>query len=379
MYLRIPNLDYKSIKIMKKYYKISLLLAIFALFAMKTVSADELAFEKGSFNEVLAKAKAENKIVMIDFITDWCIWCKHLDMRVYSNSDVVSYASTHQVNWKTDAEKEGKDLAKQYNVTGFPTLVFVDGDGKEIDKIVGFYPAKDFLEKIKLINERKSSLTYMQDYYNANKTDLKANLDLANKLIEAGKTEDAKQYLNYIITTDAGNSAGYTDDAELNLAMLPVEGKAADASITEVMALMEKYPGSNLEKDTKLFLSDKYFESKNDEKAYVVLSELIKANPDDDMVKFYMGQYYLGKARKVAGDSAATADQINQALKDVDMSVPYFTGGIFEASAANLKSTLYYKQGDIENSKKSIDRALELWADNKTYRKQYDKVYGNTK
>jgi len=366
---------------MKKYYKITLFLAVFAFFGigMKTASADELAFEKGSFTEVLAKAKAENKIVMIDFITDWCIWCKHLDMRVYSNADVISYASTHQVNWKTDAEKEGKDLAKQYNVTGFPTLVFVDGDGKEIDKIVGFYPAKDFLEKIKLINERKSSLLYLQQNYNANKTDLKANLDLANKLIEEGKTDEAKQYLAFIVTTDAGNSAGYTDDAELNLAMLPVEGKAADASITEVLALMQKYPGTNLDKDAKLYLSDKYSEAKKSDDAYAILSGLVQQNPDDDMVKFYMGQYYLGKARKVAGDSAATSEQITEALKNVDMSIPYFTGGIFEASAANLQSVLYLKQGDVDNSKRTINRALELWADNKTYKKQYDKVYGTTK
>ncbi|MCE9538139.1 MAG: thioredoxin family protein, partial [Bacteroidetes bacterium] len=108
---------------MKNYYKFALLLVIALFMGFKAANADEIAFEKGSFNEVLQKAKEQNKIVMIDFVTDWCIWCKHLDMRVYNNKKVVRYAEEHQINWKTDAEKEGKDLAKKYGVSGYPTLV----------------------------------------------------------------------------------------------------------------------------------------------------------------------------------------------------------------------------------------------------------------
>jgi len=364
---------------MKNYYKFALLLVIALFMGFKAASADEIAFEKGTFNEILAKAKDQNKIVMIDFITDWCIWCKHLDMRVYNNKEVVEYANAHQVNWKTDAEKEGKDLAKKYNVSGYPTLVFVDSDGNEIDKIVGFYPAPDFLVNIQKINDRKSTLAYLQETYSTDKTNLKANLDLANKLIETGKGEDAKTYLSFIIQQDASNSAGYTDDAELLISMMEVKDKKPETYISEVTAILDKYPGTNLEKDTKLFLSDKYQESKNDEKAFAVLTELVQKNPGDDMVNFYMGQYYLGKARKTNGDSAATADNYREAISNAEKSMPYFIGGIFEASSANVMADLYYKLGDKENARKSIDRAIQLWPDNKTYNKTKDKVYSSTK
>lgn len=360
---------------MKNYYKIALLLVIALFMGFKAANAEEIAFEKGSFNEVLAKAKSQNKIVMIDFITDWCIWCKHLDMRVYNNKEVVDYANAHQVNWKTDAEKESKDLAKKYNVTGFPTLVFVDADGNEIDKIVGFYPAPDFLEMVKKINERKSTLSYLQLQYSNNKTDVKANLDLAVKLIEQDKAEDAKQYLNFIVSRDPSNSIGYTDDAELTLAMIAVKEKTPEVYISEVSALLDKYPGTNLEKDAKIFLSDKYMEAKNEDKALELYTGLVQKFPKDDMVNFYMGQYYLGKARKINTDSAATEEQWKEAIRYTDSSMPYFTGGIFEASANNIRADLYYKLGDKDNAKSSIDRAIELWPDNKTYNKTKDKIY----
>jgi thioredoxin-related protein len=342
----------------------------------KAATADEITFEKGKFNEVLQKAKEQNKIVMIDFITDWCIWCKHLDMKVYNNKEVVEYANTHQINWKTDAEKEGKDLAKKYGVSGYPTLVFVDADGNEIDKIVGFYPAPDFLENIKKINERKSSLAYFQETYNSNKTDLKANLDLANKLIETGKGSDAKQYFTYIVTTDPSNNAGYTDDAEIQMAIMEVKDKKPEAYISDVSALLDKYPSTNLDKDAKLFLSDKYQESGQDEKALALLTDLSAKLPNDEMVKFYTGQYYLGKARKVNGDANATPEAMKEAVANVQTSLPYFAGGIFEASADNVLADLYYKMGDVDNAKRSIDRTIQLWPDNKNYIKTKDKVYG---
>lgn len=361
---------------MKNYYKVALILVIALFMGFKAANAEEIAFEKGSFNEVLAKAKTQNKIVMIDFITDWCIWCKQLDMRVYTNKEVVDYANAHQVNWKTDAEKEGVDLAKKYNVTGFPTLVFVDADGNEIDKIVGFYPAKDFLEMIKKINDGKSTLTYFQNYQKNNPADLKANLDLANKLIEAGKTDDAAKYLKYIIEQDAQNAAGYTDDAEFNLAMLSDKNKKAETYIADVNALLIKYPETNLDKDAKFFLGDKYPELKQEDESLKLYNELAVKYPDDEMLKIYTGFYYMGKARSVMNDSAATKEQIADALNKSEMGMPYLTGGIFEASLNNIKSALYYKLGDMENAKKSVDRAIELWPDNKTYNKQKNKVYG---
>ena len=117
-------------------------------------------------------------------------------------------------------------------------------------------------------------------------------------------------------------------------------------------------------------------ESKNDAMALSTLNELMSKYSTDDMVKFYTGQYYLGKARKINGDTTATPEKYKEAVKNAQESIPYFVGGIFEASAENILADLYYKLGDKDSAKKSIDRAIQLWPDNKTYNKTKDKVYG---
>ena len=118
-------------------------------------------------------------------------------------------------------------------------------------------------------------------------------------------------------------------------------------------------------------------EANNDAKAFELYTGLVQKFPKDDMVNFYMGQYYLGKARKTNSDSAATEDQMKEAVQIVDTSIPYFTGGIFEASADNIKADLLYKLGDVDNAKLAIDRTIQLWPDNKTYNKTKDKIYSS--
>ena len=74
-------------------------------------------------------AKAQNKLIMVDFYTDWCSWCKKLDADTYPNAKVVAYSSK-LVSVKVDAEKEGVELAKRYKVQGYPTILFLDANGE---------------------------------------------------------------------------------------------------------------------------------------------------------------------------------------------------------------------------------------------------------
>jgi thiol:disulfide interchange protein len=100
-----------------------------ALFFTAQYAAAQINFEKGSVAEVLAKAKAENKLVMVDVMTDWCKWCIELDNKVYAKPEISDFANANQVNYKIDAEKgEGIEFAKKYKRQGFPSILFLDGD-----------------------------------------------------------------------------------------------------------------------------------------------------------------------------------------------------------------------------------------------------------
>lgn len=99
--------------------------------------------------KALEQAKAENKIVLLDFTgSDWCVWCMKFDNDVLSQPEFASYAKTNLVMVMLDfpnaikqseaLKKSNQDLQAKFKVDGFPTYVALTSDGKEIGRQVGY-------------------------------------------------------------------------------------------------------------------------------------------------------------------------------------------------------------------------------------------------
>ena len=83
--------------------------------------------------EAVAKAKAENKLIFIDFYTQWCGPCLNMAQTVFSLPTVGYYYNQTFINLKIDAEEgEGITLAKKYGVRSYPTYAFIDPATEEI-------------------------------------------------------------------------------------------------------------------------------------------------------------------------------------------------------------------------------------------------------
>ncbi len=97
-----------------------------------------ITFENGTFTEALEKAKSENKLVFMDCYTTWCGPCKMLAKQVFTQKEVGDYFNPNFVNVKMDMEKgEGIDLAKKYEVRAYPTLLWLNGEGEVVHKMIG--------------------------------------------------------------------------------------------------------------------------------------------------------------------------------------------------------------------------------------------------
>lgn len=120
----------------------------------ETAGEGGIAFTSGTFDELLAKAKAENKLVFIDGYTSWCGPCKMLAKQTFPQKEVGEYMNPRFVSAQIDMERgEGPELAKRFNISAYPTMLILRSDGSLVEKIVGFFAPLPFLDKVKSIIE----------------------------------------------------------------------------------------------------------------------------------------------------------------------------------------------------------------------------------
>lgn len=97
-----------------------------------------------------AKAKAENKLVLMNFTgSDWCGWCMRFKKKVYETAEFAEYAAKNLILVELDfpdkkpqseeLKKANKALQSQYKVTGFPTTVILDGEGKTLKEFHRYF------------------------------------------------------------------------------------------------------------------------------------------------------------------------------------------------------------------------------------------------
>ncbi|MBC8174682.1 MAG: thioredoxin family protein [Candidatus Marinimicrobia bacterium] len=105
---------------------------------------------------LLEQAKTERKPVFIDFYADWCIPCKELDHKTFSDKMVVD-ESRRFVSLKMNTTQRSdfvKGVENQFHIRGIPTVLFFNKNGEEIEELrfSGFIGPKEFLAKMKKVD-----------------------------------------------------------------------------------------------------------------------------------------------------------------------------------------------------------------------------------
>ena len=180
----------RQIRSVMKSFFTALLLTL----AVATSVKADIQFQHGPWQEILAQAGKENKLIFVDAYTSWCGPCKWMAANTFTNDEVATFFNANFINAKIDMEKgEGPDIADKYNVRAYPTLLFVSASGELVHFAIGALDAAQFLELGKnVLDPNFASLAKMKKQFAAGETDRKFLSTYILALKEVGEsTEEA--------------------------------------------------------------------------------------------------------------------------------------------------------------------------------------------
>lgn len=134
----------------------AILIFIFSFFGAVAALSDEVAWH--DFSKGYAMVKAKKRPAVIDFYTEWCSWCKVMDKKTFSEKSVKKVLNRDfvamRLNPETSTETihfDGKvftpmEFYRALGGSGFPSMVFMDKQGKFITMVPGFVPPETFVQ-----------------------------------------------------------------------------------------------------------------------------------------------------------------------------------------------------------------------------------------
>ena len=135
---------------------VSLLLAVLILAAPpRPVRAEGTTWSEWS-PATFARAKRENRILVVEVSAAWCHWCHVMEKETYSDSRVMERLSERFLPVKVDADAR-PDLAERYAEYHWPATVFLTPDAKTVTALRGYRGPDDFLRILAEVDAAVSS------------------------------------------------------------------------------------------------------------------------------------------------------------------------------------------------------------------------------
>lgn len=194
---------------MKYLFSLGLILSIFL-----TATAQGIEFRELSYQEALELAKAKNKPVFMDCYTTWCGPCKWMAANMFTREDLGDYFNKNFICVKFDMENgEGLEIAKEFEVKAYPTLLFLNGEGQMLNKMVGAsQQAEEYVKAGNVAMDEGGNMVYLSENLDANANNMEFMYQYMTVFGEANmlSTEEVDAFMNQIPVEELANEPNWS-------------------------------------------------------------------------------------------------------------------------------------------------------------------------
>ncbi len=99
-----------------------------------------------SLPQAVAEAERTGKPVLVYIWAVWCAPCKMMEETTYRDPD-VRQAIANFVPLRVDADHQ-QPFIKEYRINAYPTVLVLDGDGREVTRLIGLIDAPVMLDSL---------------------------------------------------------------------------------------------------------------------------------------------------------------------------------------------------------------------------------------
>lgn len=191
----------------------------------------------------LADAGKSGRPVLLDLYTDWCEWCKALDETTYTDPQFIEFSKRFtcvRVNAEVDTV-----TAARYRVRSYPTVLLLKPDGAEIDRVVGYYRAPEFMGQVEDYLAGRNTLASMVAAESTLGKNLAFLSKLADRYLEHGLSEEARTRYLRLVTLDPTNKSGLVDDALMSLSRMSRGDKDYATARKYAQTVLDRYSDSD--------------------------------------------------------------------------------------------------------------------------------------
>ena len=131
------------------------------------ISGAQIKFETGTWEEAISKSRMTGKLIFLDAYAEWCAPCKEMEEYTFSDLEVANFYNSNFINVHMDMEDyPGVELAEEHSINVFPSLLFINGNGKVIHRTCGALDATEFLHFGEDVLADSLTMSAMEERYN---------------------------------------------------------------------------------------------------------------------------------------------------------------------------------------------------------------------
>ena len=232
-----------------------------------------------AIDATLADAKAHHRPILLDMYTDWCEWCHALDDTTYVDPTFIQFSKRFTMS-KINAEVDTVTAA-HYHVNGYPTVLVLNENGEEIDRVVGYARAPEFISQIRDVLAGKNTLASIRAQEPAHANDPEFVYKLAQRLNDHGLIAESRDRYLKFVSMDPKNVSGFTDDAYYTLARMARKQKDYASDRKYAQTIVDRYPTSDMWRSAILEVGQSYSKNGQYSEARTIFLDYAKRFPDD--------------------------------------------------------------------------------------------------